>query len=76
MMPTSLIIASLRLSKKSRRTRPLCFMPPMTSPKATEKTTRPRTKGRALGDARGKKQGVLKRAYKVEEAVLKTASTF
>lgn len=42
MMPTSLIIASLRLSKKSRRTRPLCFMPPMTSPKATEKTTRPR----------------------------------
>lgn len=42
MMPTSLIIASLRLSKKSRRTRPLCFMPPMTNPKATEKTTRPR----------------------------------
>lgn len=42
MMPTSLIIASLRLSKKSLRTRPLCFMPPMTSPKATEKTTRPK----------------------------------
>lgn len=36
----------------------------------------PRTKGRGLGDTAGKKQGVLKAAYKVEEAALKTALAF
>ena len=42
MTATSLMMASLRLSKKSLRAWPCCFMLPMTRPRQTENTTMPR----------------------------------
>lgn len=39
---TNLMIASLRLSKKSFNARPCSFMLPITRPKLIEKTTKPR----------------------------------
>jgi len=40
-MATSLMMASLRQLKNSRRARPFCFMLPITKPKHMENTTSP-----------------------------------